>query len=286
VSVAAAEVTGRRERIPARTARYLVLVAGAVIMVGPFLYLLSTSFKPQAFALTIPPQLVPSHPTAAAYGDAWNSANFSTYFVNSTIVAVSTTAISLVLSSMMAFALARFDFPGKRIVFATLLLALMIPGMMLLLPQFLLAKRLGLLDSLTGLVVFYVAGSLALNTFLLRGFMEDQPRELDEAMVVDGAGPLTRFVRLALPLARPALATAAIFTFIGAWEEFVFALTLNSSPENWTLPVGIAQFQGQHLTAWNLVFAASTIALIPVIVVFLAFQRQFVRGLTAGAVKG
>ena len=95
---------------------------------------------------------------------------------------------------MMAFALARFDFPGKRIVFATLLLALMVPGMMLLLPQFLLARRLGLIDSLTGLVVFYVAGSLALNTFLLRGFMEDQPRELDEAMVVDGAGPMTRFL--------------------------------------------------------------------------------------------
>src|SRR4029077_10234104 len=127
-----------------------------------------------------------------------------------------------------------------------LLLALMIPGMMLLLPQFLLARRLGLIDSLTGLVVFYVAGSLALNTFLLRGFMEDQPHDLDEAMVVDGASPLTRYLRLALPLARPALAAVAIFTFIGSWEEFVLALTLNNSPETWTLPVGIAQFQGQH----------------------------------------
>jgi multiple sugar transport system permease protein len=279
-------VNGRRERIPLRAARYLVLAAGAVLMVGPFLYLLSTSFKPNALALEIPPRFLPHHPTAAAYRDAWGSANFSTYFLNSTIVAIATTVISLLLSAMMAFALARFEFPGKRAVFASLLLALMVPAMMLLLPQFLLAKRLGLLDSLTGLVVFYVASTLALNTFLLRGFMEDQPRDLDEAMIVDGASPATRFLRLALPLARPALATAAIFTFIFSWEEFVFALTLNSSPETWTIPVGIAQFQGQHLTSWNLVFAASAIALVPVIVVFLAFQRQFVRGLTAGAVKG
>jgi ABC-type glycerol-3-phosphate transport system permease component len=279
-------MNGRRERLPARTLRYLVLCGGAVLMVGPFVYLLSTSFKPQAFVLEIPPRFLPTHPTTAAYAQAWNSANFSTYFLNSTIVAVASTAISLVLSAMMAFALARFDFVGKRIVFGALLLALMIPGMMLLLPQFLLARKLGLIDSLTGLVVFYVAGSLALNTFLLRGFMEDQPHDLDEAMLVDGANAMVRFTRLALPLARPALAAAAIFTFIGSWEEFVLALTLNSSPANWTLPVGIAQFQGQHETSWNLVFAASTIALIPVIVVFLAFQRQFLRGLTAGAVKG
>jgi ABC-type glycerol-3-phosphate transport system permease component len=279
-------MNGRRERLPARTLRYVVLCAGAVLMVGPFLYLLSTSFKPQALVLEIPPRFLPTHPTTAAYAQAWNSANFSTYFLNSTIVAVASTVISLVLSAMMAFALARFEFVGKRIVFGALLLALMIPGMMLLLPQFLLARRLGLIDSLSGLVVFYVAGSLALNTFLLRGFMEDQPHDLHEAMLVDGANALVRFTRLALPLARPALAAAAIFTFIGSWEEFVLALTLNSSPANWTLPVGIAQFQGQHQTSWNLVFAASTIALIPVIVVFLAFQRQFVRGLTAGAVKG
>jgi ABC-type glycerol-3-phosphate transport system permease component len=276
----------RVERPPARALRYLVLTAGAALMVAPFLYLLSTSFKPQAFVLEIPPRFLPTHPTAAAYGQAWNSSNFGTYFVNSTIVAVLTTAISLVLSSMMAFALARFAFPGRRLVFGALLVALMIPGMMLLLPQFLLARKLGLIDSLTGLVVFYVAGSLAFNTFLLRGFIEDQPIDLDEAMVVDGAGPLTRYLRLALPLARPALATVAIFTFIGSWEEYVLALTLNSSPEHWTLPVGIAQFQGQHQTSWNLVFAASAIALAPVIAVFLAFQRQFVRGLTAGAVKG
>jgi multiple sugar transport system permease protein len=279
-------MSARAERPPVRAVRYLVLTAGAALMIAPFLYLLSTSFKPQAFVLEIPPRFLPTHPTADAYGHAWNSSNFETYFVNSTIVAVLTTAISLLLSSMMAFALARFTFPGRRIIFGALLVALMIPGMMLLLPQFLLARKLGLIDSLAGLVVFYVAGSLAFNTFLLRGFIEDQPLDLDEAMVVDGAGPLTRYLRLALPLARPALATVAIFTFIGSWEEYVLALTLNSSPAHWTLPVGIAQFQGQHSTSWNLVFAASAIALAPVIAVFLAFQRQFVRGLTAGAVKG
>jgi multiple sugar transport system permease protein len=276
----------RRERPGLRALRYAVLAVGACIAVLPFLYMLATSFKTHAYVLELPPRFVPQHPTLANYSDAWSSNHFGRYFANSVLVAVAATAISLVLSSMMAFALARFRFPGQRAVFASLLLALMIPGIMLILPQFLLARKLGLIDTLTGLVVFYVAGSLALNTFLLRGFMEDIPEDLDEAMLVDGASPWTRYVRLALPLSRPALATVAIFTFLGSWEEFVLALTLNNDPDHWTLPVGIAQFQGQHLTSWNLVFAASVIAMVPVVIVFLAFQRQFVRGLTAGAVKG
>ncbi len=268
------------------TTRYVLLTAGAIIMVLPFIYMLSTSFKGQAYVLTTPPQWIPHPATTGNYSTAWHTDGFPRYFLNSIIVAVATTILSLLLSSMMAYAFARFDFALKETFFRILLLGLMIPAMMLIIPQFILAKYLHLLDSFSGLIIFYVAAALSLNVFLLRGFFEAVPAELEQAMEVDGAGSITRYWRLILPLARPALATATIFTFLASWDEYPWALTIISTPSKQTLPLGIALFQGQNSTLWGLVFAASIAAIAPVIVVFLAFQRHFVQGLTAGAVKG
>jgi multiple sugar transport system permease protein len=255
-------------------------------MITPFLYMISTSFQPQAFVLTIPPQFIPNPATTSNYSQALGAEDFALFFVNSLIVTIISTAISVLLSSMMAFAFARCEFRAKEIIFRVLLAGLTIPAVMLLIPQFILAKNLGLLDSLGGLIFFYVAGSLSLNTFLLRGFFASIPGELDQAMQVDGATSWTRFWRLALPLAKPALATATIFTFLNGWDEYPIALTLLSTKGNFTLPVAIADYQGENSTQWGLVFAASLIAIIPVIIVFLVFQRYFVQGLTSGAVKG
>lgn len=266
--------------------RMTVLTLGAFVMIAPFLYLLSTSFKQNALVLEIPPQLIPHHPTGANYVQAWSSNRFARYFVNSVLVALATTAAAVFLSSMMAYAFARFRFPGRRLLFGLLMLGLMVPTMMELIPQFLLAKRLSLLDSLWGLIVFYTGGNLALNTFLLRSFFQDIPRELEEAMVVDGAGPWSRYLRLILPLSRPALATVSIFTFLASWDEFTWALTTINDPNKYTLPIAIALFQGQHSTYWGLVFAASVITIVPVIAIFAIFQRQFVSGIATGAVKG
>lgn len=265
--------------------RLILVSAGAVVMILPFVYMLGTSFKPNAYVLEIPPQLVPTDPTTANYTTAWGSNNFGRYFLNSLYVAVSTTVAVLLLASMMAYAFARFEFFGKRIAFALLLAGLMIPGIVLIVPQFVLATNLRLLDSLNGLVLFYAGGAVAFTTFLLRGFFERVPRALDEAMTIDGAGSVRKFVSLYLPLARPALATAGIFTFLGAWDEFVWALTVIDDPAKRTLPIAIAAFQGQHTTEWGLVFAASTIAVVPVIAVYVAGQRQFIAGIAAGAVK-
>lgn len=279
-----------RPQRPGRTlsnvGRYTVLTVGALVMLLPFAYMLSTSFKSQAYVLTLPPQFIPHPATVSNYTDAWTSHDFARYFVNSLIVAACTTVLSLLLSSMMAYGFARFAFPGREVLYKMLLLGLMIPAMMLIIPQFVLAKYLGLLDSLAGLVVFYVGGSLPLNTFLLRGFFAAIPVELEQAMLVDGAGAWTRYRKLILPLAKPALATATIFTFLASWDEFAWSLTIINTPSKQTLPLAIALFQGQNSTLWGLVFAASAIAVVPVIVVFLVFQRYFVQGLTAGAVKG
>ena len=266
--------------------RTAIVAAGAVVMVLPFLYMLSTSFKPDRLVLEVPPQLLPHHATTANYVNAWGSNDFGRYFLNSVLVAVATTLAAVLLAAMMAYAFARFRFRGRVPLFGLLLLGLMVPAMMLLLPQFLLAKRLLLIDSLWGLVVFYTGGNLALNTFLLRSFFQDIPRELEEAMVVDGAGPWSRFWRLILPLSRPALATVAIFTFLASWDEFAWALTIISDPSKRTLPIAISLFQGQHATSWGTVFAASAIAVAPVLAVFAAFQRQFISGIATGALKG
>jgi multiple sugar transport system permease protein len=266
--------------------RMAVLIIGAFVMIVPFLYMLSTSFKQNALVLEIPPQLVPHHPTASNYVDAWTSNKFGRYFLNSVLVALATTAAAVFLSSMMAYAFARFRFPGRRLLFGFLMLGLMVPTMMELIPQFLLAKQLNLLDSLWGLIVFYTGGNLALNTFLLRSFFQDIPRELEEAMVVDGAGPWARYRKLILPLSRPALATVGIFTFLASWDEFTWALTIINDPNKYTLPIATALFQGQHSTSWGLVFAASAIMIVPAIAIFAIFQRQFVSGIATGAVKG
>jgi multiple sugar transport system permease protein len=278
-------VSPTRRRIDL-TVRYVLLGAGAVVMIAPFAYMLTTSFKSHAFVFELPPEFIPRHPTTANYRDAWSSNNFDRYFLNSVVVAAATTVGSVLLSSMMAFAFARFRFPGRRLLFGLLLVGLMVPTMMLIIPQFILAKQLGLLDSLSGLIFFYVGGTLALNTFLLRGFFERIPVDLEEAMIVDGASPWTRYRRLIMPLSRPALATVAIFSFLASWDEFVWALTIINDPEKRTLPIAISLFQGEHQTSWGLVFAGSAIAVAPVIAVFLFFQRHFVSGLTTGAVKG
>ena len=287
ISVGRRQTPGlRAARGTATTFRYVALIVGAFVMVTPFIYMVSTSFQPQAYVLTIPPQFIPNPATTSNYTQALGTENFALYFLNSLIVAVISTFCSVLLSSMMAYAFARFTFRFKELIFRVLLAGLTIPAVMLLIPQYILAKNFGLLDSLGGLIFFYIAGSLSLNTFLLRGFIASIPGELDQAMQVDGANPWTRYWRLAIPLAKPAIATAVIFTFLNGWDEYPIALTMLSNSDHFTLPLAIADYQGQNSTQWGLVFAASLIAVIPVIIVFLVFQRYFVQGLTSGAVKG
>jgi len=265
--------------------RYLLLAIAAFLLVYPFLYMLSTSFKPRSLVLGDPTSLIPEDPTLDNYIQVLGADNFARYFLNSAMVAVVSTVLIVALSSMMAYGFTRLSFPGRRILFGLIIVGLTIPTMMLIIPQFLLARDLHLLNSLQGLVPFYVGTALGFNTFLLSGFFETLPKELDEAMTIDGAGAWRRYWSLALPLSRPALATCVIFAFLGTWDEFAWALTVLNDVEVRTLPIAIALFQGQHSTSWGLVFAASMLAIIPVLIVYIVFQRHFVAGLTSGAVK-
>ena len=278
-------VTTRAKRILSYAIRYVLLGVATVTFIFPFAYMLSTSFKARSFILEFPLSLIPSDPTTANYTTALSTANFARYFLNSASVAIVSTALIVLLSSMMAYAFTRLRFPGRRLLLALIIVGLTIPTMMLIIPQFLLARDMGLLNSLPGLVPFYVGTALAFNTFLLSGFFEGIPRELDEAMLIDGAGPWRRYWNLTLPLSKPALATAAIFAFLGSWDEFAWALTVLNDTDSRTLPIAIALLQGEHSTSWGLVFAASIIAIVPILILYIIFQRFFVAGLTSGALK-
>jgi multiple sugar transport system permease protein len=264
----------------------IVLMAGVIIALAPMLIMMSTAFKGQAYVQEIPPRLLPENPTLENFEIAFTSRNFGRAFLNSTLVAVSTSVLVTVLASMMAYAFARFEFAGKNAIFAVLLLMIMVPGVVLLIPQFILAKNLRLLNSLPGLILVYSAGPLAFNTFLLRGFFQSLPRELEESAIIDGANSFTVFYRVMLPLAAPAVSTIAVFSFLGAWDEYILALNFLTDENLRTLPIAIANFRGQHSTNWGLVFAGSLTAVIPTIVLFVFFQRYFIQGLTSGAVRG
>jgi len=264
----------------------ILLCAGVAIAMAPMLYMASTAFKAHAYIPEFPPQFIPRDPTLENFKTAFTSRNFVTALLNSVRVAMATSILVTTLTAMMAYSFARFDFPGKNIIFYGVLAMMMVPTMMLIIPQFLLTKRLGLLNSLTGLVLVYSAGAMAFNMFLLRGFFEGLPRELEESALIDGANHFTIFTRIMVPLAMPALSTVAVFSFLGAWDEYVWALTVLTDVQKRTLPVAIANFRGVHSTDWGLIFAASLTAVIPTVVIFVFFQRYFVQGITTGAVKG
>ena len=266
--------------------RFATLCFASFIMVLPFAYMVSTSFKKHTFLFETPPRFIPKEPTVSNYVQAWNGNNFSRYFLNSLFVSTTSTVITVAFAAMSAFAFAKFNFFGKKTLFVMLLTGLVVPTIVLIIPQFIIAKHLHLVDSFGGLILFYIGGNFALNTFLLRGFMEDIPNELDDAMKVDGANSWKRFIKLYVPLSRPALATVTLFSFLGSWDEFAWAVTIINSEDKRTLPIAIALFHGQHATSWGLVFAASIIALIPVFIVFLVAQKHFVQGLSLGAIKG
>ncbi len=275
-----------RSRRFSHGASYLLLVFGLGIVLLPFWYMLITSLKPDASVWEYPPRLWPTVISLNNYVRVVTENHFGVYFGNSALVAVVTCALTLLVSSMMAFAFARLSFPFKEPIFSFTLLGLMVPPVMLIIPQFLVARALSLFNNYWGLILVYATMNLAMQTFLLRGVFEGVPRDLEEAAMIDGAAPFTVFWRVVLPLARPGLAVVIINTFLYSWEEYAWALVSMTKDAFRTLPIAIANFHGEHMTSWGLVFAATVIALVPVLAVFAFFQRYFVQGLTAGAVKG
>jgi multiple sugar transport system permease protein len=266
--------------------RYALLITGTLVVSIPFIYMLSVSLKPETYTFEIPPQLFPREVTFKNYVEVFGKQNLPVYFANSLIVAMVSTVSTVLVSSMLAYAFALMKFRGKNVLFSILLLGMMIPPVMLIVPQFLVAKDLHLLNNLLGLIVVYVTMNLSLQTFLLRGVFEGVPRDLLDAALIDGGSQWTLFRRIVLPLSRPGLAAVVIFTFLYSWDEFPWAHVAMKEATKRTLPVALALFLRPDLTAWGQVFAMSIIALLPVLLVYMIFQRYFVAGIATTGLKG
>ena len=265
---------------------YVFLILGLAIVAVPLWYMISTAFKPQTMVFELPPQLWPNPSTFQNFIKAMTTDNFGLYFWNSTKVAVTATLLTVLVSSMLAFAFARLNFPFKEPLFYLLLVGMMVPPVMLIIPQFVISHWLKLYNTLWGLILVYVTMNISMQTFLLRGVFEDIPRDLEEAAMIDGSSPMTIFTKIVLPLSGPGLAVVVINSFLYSWVEFAWANVNIGDSVKRTLPIGIALFQTAHLTEWGQVFAASLVALIPVVIIFIAFQRYFVQGISTTGIKG
>lgn len=265
--------------------RLVILILGLGFVLLPIWYMIVTSFKPQTMIFELPPHLWPRTWTINNYIAALGKDHFGLYFLNSAKVALASTILTLLISSMLAFAFARLQFRGKEPLFYIFLLGMMVPPVMLIIPQFIVAKWLNLFNH-AGLILVYTTMNISMQTFLLRGVFEDVPRDLEEAALIDGGGPWTIFWRIVLPLSWAGIAVVTINTFLYSWEEFAWANVAIKNASQRTLPIGIALFQSEHLTEWGQVFAASLVALVPVLIVFAIFQRHFIQGISTTGLKG
>ncbi len=228
---------------------------------------------------------IPSEWMFENYVTAWNK-GIATYYVNSIFVAVVTIFLVLLFSSMAAYGLTRFKFRGRNALFMLILGGLMMSPQVVLVPLYKLMNSLGLYDTLWSLILAYTAFGLPFSVFLLRSYFISFPRELEEAAYIDGYGTFGLFFRIVLPISRPVLGAAAIVRMLNVWNEFTFALVLLNSQRNMTIPIGLENFRGQHTTEVTIMLAGVVLGAIPMVFVYLVSQKQFIRGLTAGATKG
>ncbi len=255
-------------------------------MVLPYVFMIGTALKPQAQIFDIPPAIFPADPTLENFNKLFESGSIFRYFFNSLTVALFSTAGTVLTSSMLAYVFARVKFRFSKFLYSLILLGMMIPPVMLIIPQFLITKNLGLLNTPLALILVYICMNIPMQTFLLRGFFEDIPREIEEAALIDGASRPRIFFSVMLPLTTPGLAVVAIFTFLYSWDEFPWANVAVNNDELRTLPIALAFFQSQHLTQWGMVFAGAIFAVVPVIIIFILFQRYFVSGISTTGMKG
>lgn len=265
-------------RAAARTvAGYAAAFTAAAIMCIPFLWMVSTALMDEFEVFQYPPPLMPANPRWENFPEALTALPFGRFFLNSTTLAVCMVVGQVSTGALGGYALARYRFAGERALFAAYLGALMVPGIVLLIPRFLLIDALGGVDTVAGLVSTELVS--VWGVFLMRQFFITLPRETEDAARIDGAGEWTIFWRIAVPLAKPALATLALFSFIDAWKAFLWPLVITRSMGMRTVEVGIASFHGLYYANWPYQMAAAVTALVPVLLVFLLTQRHFSRGI-------
>jgi len=281
--------TARRLRSAALNAAGMLV---AVVTLSPIVWMFSTAFKPRTEIFSLTPHILPAHPTLSNFGRVFSGSaiglSFWTFFRNSLFVTAAAVLASALLSLLAAVAVARFRFRFRTSFLIMLLVVQMLPQQALVIALFINFRALDMLDSLSGLILVYTAFALPISIWMLRNFVAAVPREMEEAAAIDGAGPARIFWRILFPLVAPGLVATSVFSFIYAWNEYIFALTFLTPnyPAKFTLPIYLTYFMGQRSSDWGAIMAASSLYTIPPIVFFLIVQRRMARGLVAGAVKG
>lgn len=278
-------MTRTRRRMIARIGVLVALVIGAAYAGLPVVWMLSSSFKPNTDIFGYPPRLIPETFTWEAYTAIFTDETKVRFFLNSYFVSLSVTVLTLLVAILAAFALSRYEFPLKRLLNVVIVSVQAVPPITLLIPYFGLIVFLGLHNTYQGLVLTYLVFTLPYAIIMLTGYFNTLPRELDEAVKVDGGSSWTALWRVLVPISVPGLVSVGIYTFMIAWNEYLFALTLTKTPEMRTVPIGIQLLMGQHSYEWNQMMSMSILGCIPILLLFLFFQRYFIGGMTAGAVK-
>jgi multiple sugar transport system permease protein len=291
MSMASIVTTRRGKPIDAwRWVGRIFLVMMLLYTAMPMAWMLLTSIKSGFAAMQFPPQWLPNEPTLASYEkllDPTNSVgqDFLRFFWNSLFVSTTTTILAVIVAVPAAYAFSRFDFPGRKFLFFAVLLRNMFPAVIFLVPLFILMRLLGLVNTHGSLILTYLTFGLPLAIWLLKGFYDNIPYQLEQAARIDGATRFQAFLLIVMPLSVPGIIATAIYSFIGAWNEYIFAYTFLNRNEQLTLPVGIQRFFSENTTDFPGLMAASFMMSLPVVVLFLLLQRYFVRALTEGAVK-
>lgn len=267
-----------------RGLQYAVLVLATLATVFPLLWMISSAFKPLGETLLWPPTLLPKVFSPQNYVEAWQAANFTRVLANSFIVSGAATVLSVGVNALAGYGFAKFEFPGRNVLFILVLGTLMVPFQVTMIPLFFIMRDLNLLNTYQGLVLPHVAD--AFGVFLLRQFMQTIPNEMIEAARIDGASELRIFWRVVLPLCGPALAVLAIFTFMWRWNELLWPLIALSSEDMWTVQLALANFQKEFYVQWHYLMALTSVSIIPILALFLRFQRHFVAGITMTGMKG
>jgi len=280
--------TGLKQRSPAALRKalfYGLVILVVLVLFFPFYWMMATSLQRPERTYMSPPEFLQLHPRAANYPEAFVDKPVLRWLWNSCIVSSATTIFCILFSAFAAYSISRFRYRGRTLLSIIILSSQMFPGTLIVIPYYLLMSRLGLLDSYGGLILTYVSFTAPFCIWSLKGFFDSIPRSIEEASWIDGCSRLRSLFQIVFPLALPGIIATSLFAFLLSWHEFLFARTLLSSINKWTIATGIASYVGEYYTTWPYVMAASTVTSIPVVILFLVFQKYLVAGLTRGAVK-
>jgi len=268
-----------------RTLFWVFLIVVCFYCLFPFAWMLSTSLKTEAEAFRIPPTWIPRQPTIDSYIGIWVRKNFAIYFFNSTVISLSTALLSTFFGGMAAYGFSRFFFKGRRFLIGFFLATQMLPGVLLVGPYFKVLARIGLYDTRTGLIIAFLTICLPFSTWMMKGFIDKVPVELDQSAMIDGCSRMGVFFRIVAPVVAPGMVATILFAFLLAWGDLLWALCLTTSESMITVTLGIARTVGEFRIIWPMLMAGSLVGGMPAIILYIFLQRLLVQGLTAGAVK-